>query len=176
MFKILTLFLFYCSITWAQNADPNAHFTRSNLDTIPKYEGGEFTFADYLVQQFRVSQSIKNGNVGNSFSTLISFDIDVDGTTSNVNVENCSNAYIANELKRICTQTPGWTSGYLYGSTVKSRIYVPFSFVLNEDHILYQPINDQLIAKTGKKKATGLKVLLLGGTIALFAGIFSLFG
>lgn len=138
---------------------------RSNVDTIPIYENGEFGFADYLTRHFRVSQSIKREGVNRTYGVVLSFDIDTLGITSNVSVENAQNPYIAQEFRRIFNNVSGWSPAYLYGAKVKTRIYVPFTFMVKEDHIFHDPSGNLLVVQPKKKKATMLKVIL--GSIVL---------
>lgn len=157
------IFLFFTLIVFSSfgqgGSTTGGHFVNNNVDSIPTYIDGEFGFVDYLTRNFRVSQSIKTNSRSNQ-SVLISFDVAMDGTTSNVQVEHAENAYIANEFKRLCTNMEGWSPATLYNSPVNSRIYIPFSFTIEADQIIYRPDNDLLITKNGEKKATVLKTVL----------------
>lgn len=164
------LTLFFCFfLAFSGLSQPNSttggHFVNGNVDTIPKYESGEFGFADYLTRHFRVSQSIKREGVDRTYGVIVSFDVDTLGVTSNVSVQNAENPYIAQEFRRICQGISGWTPAYLYGSKVKTRIYVPFTFMVKEDHIFHDPAGNLLVVRPKNKKATMLKIIL--GSIVL---------
>lgn len=167
--KFLTpLFILFFSIQASSQTGSTAdgHFSLSNVDTIPTFVDGEFGFIDYLTERFRVSQTIKNNTPTGVISVLISFEVSTSGETSEVRVENCANAYIANEFKRICTNMDGWTPATLYNTPVSTRVYVPFNFIIESDQILYNAVNEQLIAKNSEKNARRLK-FFLGSIIAI---------
>ena len=167
--KFLTpLFILFFSIqAYSQTGSTaDGHYSLSNVDKIPTFIDGEFGFIDYLTERFRVSQTIKNNTPTGVVSVLISFEVSDSGETSEVLVENCANAYIANEFKRICTNMDGWTPATLYNTPVNTRVYVPFSFIVESDQIQYNAVNAQLIAKNSEEKARGLK-FVLGSLIAI---------
>lgn len=103
--------------------DSDFIFSSSDIDTKPKFKGGEEKFYSYLKNELKNINDLTK-KVG------VLFVIEKNGTISNVEIKRGSTKY-DEEIIEVFLNTPNWTPATLSGKKVRTRMQIPLIFKKN---------------------------------------------
>lgn len=135
MRKVATLaFLLFCCtmISVSQNcinqdAKLNKEVQQQNVR--PQFPGGNKELAVFLSKNIKYPESAKQNKI--SGKVVVMFQVDVDGTISNVSIAQSLTPECDKEAKRVVSLMPKWTPALQNGKPIRSFYQIPIVFKLN---------------------------------------------
>ncbi|MHA7102583.1 energy transducer TonB [Roseivirga pacifica] len=101
----------------------------TSLSTRAQYPGGSKAFAKFLQDNLKYPEEAKDQNIAGK--VILMFDVEKDGSITNVKVIRSANPLLDTEAIRIVKTMPKWTPATFKGQAIKSIARVPINFVLN---------------------------------------------
>lgn len=99
------------------------------VEEMPTYPGGENALMAYLSQNIKYPKAAVEKKLGGMVH--VSFDINVDGSVSNVrSVHKPNNGGLEEEAVRVVSKMPNWNPGKEKGKPVRVKVVLPVTFKL----------------------------------------------
>jgi len=94
------------------------------------FQGGDINkFRDYVIQQIKISESVKITNFKNS-KIIVQFIVDQKGKVTDIKILRSIDPAVDNEIIKIIKNSPRWTPGKQGGKTIKQQFELPVTFEL----------------------------------------------
>lgn len=110
-----------------QDAKLNKEVQQQNVR--PQFPGGNKALVDFLSKNIKYPESAKQNKV--SGRVVVMFQVDVDGTISNVSIAQSLTPECDKEAKRVVSLMPKWTPAIQNGKPIRSFYQIPIVFKLN---------------------------------------------
>lgn len=130
----LFVFLLLCCTTLSvsqnyinQNVKMNKEAQQQNVR--PQFPGGNKALADFLSKNIKYPESAKQNKV--SGKVVVMFQVNVDGTISNVSIAQSLTPECDKEAKRVVSLMPKWSPALQNGKPIRSFYQIPIVFNLN---------------------------------------------
>lgn len=101
----------------------------SNIEIPAQFPGGQTALKKYLFNNVRYPESAQQD--GRQGTVVVSFNVEVDGTLTDVRIKESVYKDLDTEAIRVVKRMPKWTPGSYNGKSVKSQVTVPVSFCLS---------------------------------------------
>lgn len=150
----------------------NTFYIATEVDSMPKYPGGEYEAYQFISSNFRVNQSIirESGTINQLI--VASLLIDTLGNISDIKYPQSTGPLIELEMTRIFKIMPKWIPAYKEGNIIAARIYIPIRYIIKDHEFFINTSgNEMVVGHT--KKTNALKVSLIAVTVTLFVFFFA---
>ena len=153
MKKLITLLLLAATVSLANAQQPDSTRNATNKaeteDTIKcteetpaQFPGGEEALYAFLFNNLIYPQKAKNYD--HQGKVIVAFDVEKDGSLSNITVKKSVWPELDSEAVRVVSLMPKWKPATLMGSgePVRTHMYMPINFQLNdgEDEAIYNVV------------------------------------
>ncbi len=136
MKKLLMISLLFYSVHLAAQTEPPADslatdekvYEMFDVQTPPKYPGGENELVRFLAQNIRYPAEARKNKVAGI--VILTFVVNKDGSISDADILRDIGSGCGVEAKRVVESMPDWTPGELRGNTVRVRFTLPVRFKL----------------------------------------------
>lgn len=128
---VLTLMLSYNSSQAQQKSAGNEVFT--SVEHTPEFPGGMEAFFQYLAKNIRYPAAARDKNI--TGKVIVTFIVEKDGSLSDVKAVRSPDQSLADEAKRVISESPKWKPGTQNNHVVRVQYTIPvqFSIVKNDD-------------------------------------------
>lgn len=86
---------------------------------IPEFPGGTVEFSNYIASNFKFPANASSGKL------IISFIVETDGSLSDINLKNNTNAALKEEASRVLKNAPKWKPATVNNEPVRYQLVLP---------------------------------------------------
>ena len=114
-----------------ENSDANIVFHKVEID--PSFKGGEKPYMKFLQQNLNANVPVENGAPEGTYTVILQFIVDKDGTISDVKALTKHGFGMEEEGIRLIKLSPKWEPGIQNGRIVKAYRKLPITFVVSSE-------------------------------------------